>query len=345
MPWAEKYIKNLPTFNEDGKNTRNLSYVEAVNEALKLAMDFDKNVFVLGQGVNDPKPFFGITKDLLNLFGNERIFDTPLSEDSMTGICVGASMHGARPVYLHNRPDFILLTFNQIVNHASKIHWMDNGKSRVPIVIWSAIGRGWGSGPQHSQSVHGMLLGVPGLKIIMPSNPHDAKGLMLSAIADNNPVIIIEHRWLMRSSGHVPKGFYKVPIGKANIIKKGKDLTIISSSYSLELVKKACAKIQNKINASIEIIDLRTIKPYDKKTILKSVSKTKRIMVVDYDWPMGGIASEIISFISEKIGNKLKSNPVKITLPETPVPAGFYLEKKYFFDENDIINKLIKIFE
>ncbi len=345
MPWSEKYIKSLPTFNEDKKNDRNLSYIEAINEALKLAMDFDKNVFVLGQGVNDPKPFFGITKDLLKLFGNERIFDTPLSEESMTGICVGAAMHGSRPVYLHNRPDFILLTFNQIVNHASKMHWMDNGKSKVPMVVWSAIGRGWGSGPQHSQSVHGMLLGVPGLKIIMPSNPHDAKGLMLSAIADNNPVIIIEHRWLMRSSGYVPKGFYKVPIGKANVIKKGSDISIVSSSYSLELVKKACYKIEKEFKISCEIIDLRTVKPYDKKTILSSVKKTKRLMVVDYDWPMGGIASEIISFVSENLAKDLKNNPVKITLPETPVPAGYYLENKYFFNETEIMKKIKKLFK
>jgi pyruvate dehydrogenase E1 component beta subunit len=189
-----------------------------------------------------------------------------------------------------------------------------------------------------------MLLGVPGLKIIMPSNPHDAKGLMLSAIADNNPIIIIEHRWLMRSSGYVPKGFYKVPIGKANVLKKGSDITIISTSYSLELVKKASLKIQKALGISCEIIDLRTVKPYDKATILKSVKKTKRLMVVDYDWPMGGIASEIISFVSENLAKSLIDNPVKITLPETPVPAGYYLEKNYFFDESDIINRLKKLF-
>src|SRR5207245_1944527 len=159
---------------------------------------------------------------------------TPLSEEGMTGVTVGAALAGMRPVLTHNRPDFLLLTFNQLVTHASKMHYMDAGKSRVPLVIWSAIGRGWGSGAQHSQAIQGMLVGVPGLKIVMPSTPYDAKGLMLSAILDNNPVCVFEHRWLMKKDGVVPEGFYRVPIGKGIYRRRGADATLVGASHAIE---------------------------------------------------------------------------------------------------------------
>ena len=190
MPWAEKLITSKSNDTQAPEEGRVLSYMEALHEALSLALELDPNVLILGQGVNDPKGMFGVTTGLHEKFGKDRVVDTPLSEEGMTGICTGASMNGLRPVYMHNRPDFLLLAFNQIVGHASKIHYMDNGETNVPLVIWSAIGRGWGSGSQHSQAIQGLLLGVPGLKIVMPSTPHDAKGLMLTAIADNNPVLI-----------------------------------------------------------------------------------------------------------------------------------------------------------
>jgi len=171
MPWAEALIASKTTGQEVTEEGRALSYVDALREALTLALELDPKVFVLGQGVNDSPGMFGVTTDLHKKFGKDRVFDTPLSEEGLTGICTGAALNGTRPVYLHNRPDFLLLAFNQLVSHAAKFHYIDNGQSNVPWVIWSAIGRGWGSGSQHSQAIQGFLLGVPGLKIIMPSTP------------------------------------------------------------------------------------------------------------------------------------------------------------------------------
>ena len=206
MPWDEGLVNSLLYDRPDPSEGRIVSYGQAINEALALALEHDPHVFVLGQGVDDPSAMFGTTKGLQQQFGADRVFDTPLSEEAMMGVSAGAAMNGMRPVYMHNRPDFILLAFNQLVTHAAKFHFMDNGQTTVPMVVWAAIGRGWGSGAQHSQAIHGMLLGVPGLKIVMPSTPYDAKGLLLSAILDNNPVCVFEHRWLMKKDGVVPEG-------------------------------------------------------------------------------------------------------------------------------------------
>ncbi len=187
MPWDEGLISRLVYEAPNPAEGRVLGYAQAINEALAIALRHDPSVFVLGQGVDDPSAMFGSTRGLQQQFGAERVFDTPLSEEGMMGVSTGAAMNGMRPVFMHNRPDFILLAMNQLVTHAAKMHFMDNGETSVPMVVWAAIGRGWGSGAQHSQAIQGMLLGVPGLKIVMPSTPFDAKGLMLAAIQDNNP--------------------------------------------------------------------------------------------------------------------------------------------------------------
>ena len=318
-----------------------LSYIDALNEALTLALELDPNVLVLGQGVNDPKGMFGVTTGLYKKFGIGRVFDTPLSEEGMTGICTGASMNGLRPVYMHNRPDFLLLAFNQIVSHASKIHYMDNGETNVPMVIWSAIGRGWGSGSQHSQTIQGLLLGVPGLKIIMPSTPYDAKGLMLAAIADNNPVLIFEHRWSMRNKGVVPEGIYKVSIGKGIYRRAGKDLTIVGTSHVLELAIQAAAELA-KEGVTADVIDLRTLKPLDEDIILESLQKTGRILIVDTGWEMGGVCAEIGCLVAEKGFSFLKGPIRRLGLSDSPTPAGFTLEQFYYPDVKKITH-MIKV--
>src|SRR5204863_5096036 len=252
-------VNSLTYDRPDEGEGRVLSYVAAINEALALALEHDPHVFVLGQGVDDPTAMFGTTKGLQARFGRSRVFDTPLSEDAMMGVSAGAAMNGMRPVFMHNRPDFVLLAFNQLVTHAAKIHFMDNGQTSVPLVVWAAIGRGWGSGAQHSQAIQGMLLGVPGLKIVMPSTPYDAKGLLLSAIVDNNPVCVFEHRWLMKKDGVVPEGLYRVPIGKGVYRRRGRDVTIVGASHAIELGFQAATQLaQEGIDA--EVIDLRTVK-------------------------------------------------------------------------------------
>jgi len=336
VPWAEAFIRAQSGEPEPPAGTgRQLRYTEALNEALSLALEIDPDVIVLGQGVNDPVGMFGVTTGLHERFGAARVLDTPLSEDGMTGICAGAAMNGLRPVLLHNRPDFLLLTFNQLVNHAAKIHFMDRGQNRVPMVVWAAIGRGWGSGPQHSQAIHGLLLSVPGLKIVLPGTPADAKGLMLSAIADNNPVLIFEHRWLMRGSGHVPEGIYRVPFGKGVYRRRGGDLTIAGTSHILSLALRAlesgtCAGI------TADVIDLRTIKPLDEGIILESVARTGRLLVVDPGWSMGGSCAEIGCLVAEKGFDLLKAPIRRIGLPDAPAPAGYTLEQCYYPNEQRI---------
>jgi len=339
MPWAEKLITSHSNDIQVLTEGRVLSYVDALNEALTLALELDPKVLVLGQGVNDPKGMFGVTTGLHKRFGIGRVFDTPLSEEGMTGICTGASMNGLRPVYMHNRPDFLLLAFNQIVSHASKIHYMDNGDTNVPMVIWSAIGRGWGSGSQHSQAIQGLLLGVSGLKIIMPSTPYDAKGLMLAAIADNNPILVFEHRWSMRNKGVVPEGVYKVSIGKGIYRRKGDNLTIVGTSHALELAIQATDELA-KEGVTADVIDLRTLKPLDENIILESLKKTGRILIVDTGWEIGGVCAEIGCLVAEKGFSFLKGPVRRLGLSDAPTAAGDTLGQFYYPDVKNITHMI-----
>jgi len=345
MLWDEKLVQQNASLVPCETQGRSISYVQALHEALSYKMETDKSVFLLGQGVDDPGAMFGVTKGFKELYGDLRVFDTPVSEEGMTGICNGAAMSGMRPVYFHNRPDFLLLAFNQIVNHGSKIHWMDNGKNHVPLVIWSAIGRGWGSGPQHSQAIQGLLLGVPGIKIIMPSTPYDAKGLMISAIEDNNPVLIFEHRWLMRREGVVPKEPYKIPIGKGILRQTGSDCTIVGTSHAIDLAWTAAKQLKQERGIQADVIDLRTLKPLDENIILESVAKTGKLLIVDTGWTTGGVLAEIGCLIAEKGFSFLKKPIKRIGLPDCPSPAGNVLENFYYPNQETMkqaIQDLIK---
>jgi len=331
MPWDEGLVNSLVYDKPDPSEGRVLSYVAAIHEALSLALEHDPGVFVLGQGVDDPSAMFGTTRGLKERFGASRVFDTPLSEEGMMGVSTGAAMNGMRPVFMHNRPDFVLLAFNQLVTHASKFHFMDNGQTSVPLVVWAAIGRGWGSGAQHSQAIHGMLLGVPGLKIVMPSTPYDAKGLLLSAIIDNNPVCVFEHRWLMKKDGVVPEGLYRVPIGKGVVRRSGTDLTIVGASHAIELGMQAATLLAaDGINA--EVVDLRTVKPIDEAIVLESTRKTGRVLAVDAAWATGGLCAELCCLVAEKAFSDLKAPVARVGLPDVPTPAGYTLEQFYYPD-------------
>ena len=335
MPWDEGLVNSLVYDKPDPSEGRVVSYAAAINEALALALDGDAGVFVLGQGVDDPSAMFGTTRGLQQRFGPQRVFDTPLSEEGMMGVATGAAMNGMRPVYMHNRPDFVLLAFNQLVTHAAKFHFMDNGQTTVPLVVWAAIGRGWGSGAQHSQAIQGMLLGVPGLKIVMPSTPYDAKGLLLSAILDNNPVCVFEHRWLMKKDGIVPEGFYRVPLGRGIYRRRGEDVTIAGASHAIELGMQA-ANILAAEGISAEVIDLRTIKPMDEAIVLESLRKTGRIVAVDTAWMKGGVCAEIGCLAAEKGFGDLKAPVARVGLPDIPTPAGYTLEQYFYPDASRI---------
>ena len=210
---------------------RNKKYCEAINEALSLAMELDESVICYGLGVPDPKGVFGTTLGLQEKFGDKRVFDMPTAENAMTGVAIGASLYGIRSVITHQRLDFFLLAMDQLVNNAAKWHYMFGGQNSVPITIRLIIGRGWGQGPTHSQNLQSIFAHIPGLKVVMPTTSADAKGLLLESIFDDNPVLFLEHRWLHNLEGNVPEGDYRVPIGKAQLLKEGSDVTIVSLSY------------------------------------------------------------------------------------------------------------------
>src|SRR4029453_4683764 len=331
MPWDEGLVNSLVYDAPDPAEGRVVSYVKAINEALTISLDSDPAVFVMGQGVDDPSAMFGTTRGLQTQFGSDRVFDTPLSEEGMMGVCTGAAMNGMRAGFMTNGPDFVLLAFNQLVTHAAKFHFMDNGQTTVPLVVWAAIGRGGGSGAQHSQAITGMLLGVPGLKIVMPTTPYDAKGLLLSAILDNNPVCVFEHRWLMKKDGVVPEGVYRVPIGKGVYRRRGRDVTIAGVSHAIELGMQAAGALAAE-GIEAEVIDLRSVKPLDEQIVLESLEKTGRLLVVDTAWMKGGLCAEVGCLAAEKGFAFLKAPIVRVGLPDVPTPAGSPLEQFYYPD-------------
>jgi pyruvate dehydrogenase E1 component beta subunit len=321
---------------------RELKFSDAIVEATVSCMEEDSTVLVIGLGAPDPKGIFGTTIGLQDKFGDERVFDMPVSENGMTGVVIGASLNGYRPILTHQRVEFALLSIDQIVNQAAKWFYMNAGQQNVPIVIRMVIGRGWGQGAQHSQSLESWFAHIPGLKVVMPSNAYDAKGLLISSVEDNNPVIFLEHRWLHGTVGRVPLDNYRVPIGKACIAKEGLDLTIVSHSYMV-LESLRCADILENYGISIEVIDLRTIRPIDTETILKSVRKTKRVIVADNGWVHFGVSAEIISIITENIFDSLISPPARVGINDSPSPSTRALTKEYYARAIDIAKIVCKI--
>ncbi len=309
--------------------SRELKFFQAINEAIDLCMAKDQTVYVMGLGVPDPKGIFGSTLSLQKKHGNKRVMDMPTSENGMTGVAIGSALVGMRPIITHQRIDFALLAMEQIVNQAAKWHYMFGGQMSVPLVIRVIIGRGWGQGPQHSQSLQAWFAHVPGLKVVMPTTPYDAKGLLIASIEDNNPVIFIEHRWLYNIAGHVPEGAYRVPLGQAKVIRKGNDLTIAATSYmTLEALRAAEMLTEDGIRA--EVIDIRTLSPLDDSLILESVRKTGRLIVADDGWKTGGFAAEVVARVAEKALGDIKSPPQRVALPDCPTPTSRALTKHYY---------------
>ena len=312
-------------------------YFEAINEAISTAMEIDKSVICYGLGVPDPKGVFGTTMGLQEKFGKERVFDMPTSENAMTGVAIGASLNGIRPVVVHQRLDFFLLAMDQLVNNAAKWHYMFGGQSSVPITIRLIIGRGWGQGPTHSQNLQAIFAHIPGLKVVMPATAADAKGLLLSSIFDNNPVIFLEHRWLHNLEGDVPKGNYRIPIGKANHLNRGSDITIVSFSYMTIEALHAVEALE-KEGISCDLIDLRTIKPIDFDPIVTSVKKTGRLLALDTGVRTGSIAGEIIARVSIESFDSLIQSPERITLPDFPTPTSSVLTRGFYRRAENIID-------
>ncbi len=317
-------------------STRQIKFAEAIREATDQAMARDKSVYLIGLGVPDPKGIFGTTGGLQKKYGPQRVMDMPLSENAMTGMAIGSALVGMRPIITHQRVDFALLAMEQMVNQAAKWHYMFGGKHKVPLVVRMMIGRGWGQGPQHSQSLQAWFAHIPGLKVVMPTTAHDAKGLLAASIEDDNPVIFLEHRWLHGVAGNVPEEYFTVPIGKARVMREGRDVSIVATSYmALEALHAADELASEDISA--EVVDLRTIRPWDVATVLASVRKTGRLVVADTAWKLFGVSGEIVATVTEEAFKALKAAPERVASPDYPSPTSPVLADHFYPRAGDIV--------
>jgi len=318
---------------------RELSYTQAIQEALAIAMRLDPRVICYGLGVDDPMRIFGTTSGLQEEFGRDRVFDMPSSENAMTGIGIGAALNGMLPVMVHQRFDFFLLALDQLINNAAKWHYMFSGHGSAGITLRLIVGQGWGQGPTHSQSLHSWFAHIPGLKVVIPTTPRDAKGLLLSAIFDPNPVVVIEHRWLHNTAGEVPEQAYRIPIGKADSLASGDDMTIVSTSYLSIEALRAVRHMQSQ-GVNCDLIDLRSVNPIDWSMIHSSVRKTGRLLVMDAAHHTGSVAAEIIANVSEHCFSDLRQPPSRLTYPDYPSPSSPALTRDYYPRAEEIIDRV-----
>ena len=313
---------------------RQLSTAKAVSEAIAQEMERDPGVIVLGEDVAAYGGIFGATTGLLDQFGEERVIDTPISETAFIGAGIGAATEGMRPIVELMFVDFFGVCMDQIYNHMAKIHYESGGAVRVPMVLMTAAGGGYSDGAQHSQCLWGTFAHLPGLKVVTPSNPYDAKGLMISAIRDDNPVVYLFHKGVMglvwmkknpRSIGPVPEEPYEVPIGKAAVAREGRDVSIVTLSLSVQHALDAAEQLAaDGIDA--EVVDLRSLKPLDRTTVLESVGKTGRLLVVDEDYKSFGMSGEIAATVAETDPGLLQAPVVRLAVPDTPIPYARPLE-------------------
>ena len=316
---------------------------EALREAIREEMQANERVVLMGEDVGSYGGSYGVSKGLLEEFGPERIMDTPISELGFVGMGIGAAMAGLRPIVEIMTINFSFLALDQIINSASKIHYMFGGQVSVPVVIRMASGAGLSVGAQHSHSLEGWFAHVPGLKVACPSNSADAKGLLKTALKDENPVIFIENTAIYGLRGQVPEGEYFVPFGKARIARPGRDVTIIGYSGSVHQATRAADLLaQEDIDA--EVIDLRTLRPLDSQTILDSVKKTNRAVVVEHAWRFGGFGGEVAALIQENAFDYLDSPVARIGGVEVPMPYSMPLEKAALPSEEQVVAAVRSLF-
>lgn len=336
-------IRTRANLTDMSTNNRKLQYSLAINEALHQLMASDDSVFLIGQGVKSPWYVGSTAEGLLERFGPDRIIDTPVSENAITGAAIGASLVGMRPVVVHPRMDFMMYAMDPIINEAANWHYMSGGKASASVVIWGIINRGGEQAAQHSQALHALFGHIPGLKVVMPSTPYDAKGLMVSAIKDDNPVIFIDDRWLHNTEGTVPQELYEIPIGKGIIRKNGTDVTLVALSYLMPHAMDAAAELARE-NIDCEVIDLRSVKPLDKALLLDSVKKTGRLVVADVGWKSFGLAAELSALVFEEAFDFIKSPFVRVSLPDVPAPASAPLEQIYYPKKDEIRDAVEQLF-
>jgi pyruvate/2-oxoglutarate/acetoin dehydrogenase E1 component len=322
---------------------RYLAFADAVREGLDQAMEAHPEVIVIGEGVPDPKAIFNTTAGLRDKYGPGRVFDMPLAENGLTGVCIGAALSGLRPVMVHQRIDFALLAMDQLINNAAKWHYMFDGKASVPLVVRMIVGRGWGQGPQHSQSLQAMFAQVPGIKVVMPTTAHDAKGMLIAAIEDDNPVLFIEHRWLHHVKDHVPMDYYRVPLDQARVLHEGTDVTVAAFSYMVFEALTAARALGSAMGIGVEVLDMRSVRPLDVASVIASVRKTGRLVVADTAFRTGSIAAELISQVAERAFDALKARPLRIASPDHPAPTSHFMADRYYPGPQAIADEIIDL--
>jgi pyruvate/2-oxoglutarate/acetoin dehydrogenase E1 component len=324
---------------------RKITYAQAINEALRQIIANNDRAFLIGQGVTSPWYVGTTTVGLIDQFGPSKIIDAPTSENCITGIAMGAALTRMHPILCFPRMDFMYYAMDQIANHIANWHYMFGGQLSVPLTIWGIINRGGEQAAQHSQALQAVFMHIPGVKVVMPSTPHDAKGLLAASVEDDNPVVYVDDRWFYEQSEEVPEELYTVPIGKGVIRRNGKDVTIAATSYMVsQAIRAAESLVKNGIDA--EVLDLRSLKPLDEELLFASVRKTRRLVVVDAAWKTCGIAAEISARVAEKdVFTSLKAPVVRVSLPDTPAPASSALEKVYYPNAEKIMMAVRKVLE
>jgi acetoin:2,6-dichlorophenolindophenol oxidoreductase subunit beta len=321
--------------------TSHMTFREALTLALVREMERDPAVFVFGLDVADHKRIFGSTQSLVEKFGKQRCFGTPLSEDAMTGVAVGAAISGLRPVHVHIRADFLLLAMNQIGNMMSNLRYMSGGKIAIPLVVRAVIGRGWGQSAQHSKSLHAVFAHFPGLKVVLPTTAQDAYGLLRASIRDDDPVIFLEHRWLYDISGEVDER-QTARLGQAVVRREGDAVTLVCTSWmNVEALK--AAEILARRGVEAEIVDVRTVTPLDEETIVASVNKTRHCIVADYDWTFCGFGAELAAVVGQRCFGRLRQPVERLGFAPVPCPTTRSLENLFYPSAPTIIRAVEKL--
>jgi acetoin:2,6-dichlorophenolindophenol oxidoreductase subunit beta len=317
---------------------RKLSFADAIAEGTVQAMERDPSIFMTGIAVDYSSGMFGTTGAAVKRFGKSRVFDAPAMENALTGIAIGAAAVGKRPIIVHPRNDFMFLAFDQLINLAAKWRYMYGGNAgTVPIVVRAVIGKGWGQGATHAQSLQAPLAHFPGLTVVMPAYPRDAKGLLLSALMADGPVVILEHRSLFSLEGEVPVEPVPTPLGKAALVRTGRDVTIVATSLMTIEAERAAEELERN-GMSVELIDLRSIRPLDEETILASVRKTGRLLVADTSWELCGVTSEVAALAAEKAFSSLKGPVRRLALANCPAPVSQPLEAVFYPKASTIVD-------
>lgn len=340
--WGWKMFTDSRT--KKGKAMREITYREAVHEAISEEMRRDSRVILMGEDVGPFGGLTGVTIGLIDEFGADRVLETPISECGFVGAAVGAALKGMRPILELGLADVILVAMDQIVNTAAKMNYFYNGRASVPLVcrVWSGFRPS--GGPQQSQSNEAMFAHVPGLKVVMPSTPREFKGLLLGAIEDDNPVLMLEHRWLHYITGDVPEGFYSTPLDGPRLAREGQDVTIVASSYMVFEALRAAEALAG-AGCTAEVFDLRILRPLALDTILASVQKTGRLITVDTGWRIGGMGAEIVAEITERAFAHLKAPPRRLGLPDHPTPSSRALAAAYYPGSVDIVDAVEQLLE